>query len=218
MAKARIFYGSSTGNTQRIASLIKEELGDLIESVTDIAKARPDDLASAQALILGVSTWEDGQLQEDWNDFFPELDGIDLSGTTVALFGLGDAYGFSGEFVNALGTLYRKVRERGATVVGAWPTDGYDFDDSTRGRGRSVRGSRHRRGKRGGPERRARGAVGRHDPVSAGRGLTRARRAGASARAPVRPGRAPRAAPSRSRSAPRGRGRARAGRRSCSCG
>jgi flavodoxin I len=131
MAKARIFYGSSTGNTQRIASRIEEELGDLIESVTDIAEASPDDLASAQALILGVSTWEDGQLQEDWEDFFPELDRIDLSGTTVALFGLGDAYGFSGEFVDALGTLYRKVRERGATVVGSWPTDGYDFDESS---------------------------------------------------------------------------------------
>ena len=131
MAKARIFYGSSTGNTQRIASRIQEELGDLVESVTDIAKASPDDLASAEALILGVSTWEDGQLQEDWNDFFPELDRMDLSGKTVALFGLGDAYGFSGEFVNGLGTLYDKVRERGATVVGAWPTDGYDFDDSS---------------------------------------------------------------------------------------
>jgi flavodoxin I len=131
MAKARIFYGSSTGNTQRIASRIAAELGDLVESVTDIAKASPDDLASAEALILGVSTWEDGQLQEDWDDFFPELDGIDFTGKTVALFGLGDAYGFSGEFVNALGTLYGKVRERGATVVGAWPTDGYDFDDSS---------------------------------------------------------------------------------------
>ena len=131
MAKARIFYGSSTGNTQRIAEQIAEELGDLIESVTDIGKASPDDLASAEALILGVSTWEDGQLQEDWDDFFPELDRIDLSGKTVALFGLGDAYGFSGEFVNGLGTLHDKVRERGATVVGAWPTDGYDFDEST---------------------------------------------------------------------------------------
>jgi flavodoxin I len=131
MAKARIFYGSSTGNTQRIAERIAEELGDLVESVTDIANASPDDLASAEALILGVSTWEDGQLQEDWEAFFPELDGMDLSGTTVALFGLGDAYGFSGEFVDALGTLYRKVRERGATVVGSWPTDGYDFDESS---------------------------------------------------------------------------------------
>jgi flavodoxin I len=131
MAKARIFYGSSTGNTQRIASLIKEELGDLIESVTDIEEASADDVASAQALILGVSTWEDGQLQEHWNDFFPELDRMDLSGKTVALFGLGDSYGYSGEFVNALGTLYRKVVERGATVVGAWPTDGYDFEESS---------------------------------------------------------------------------------------
>lgn len=130
MAKARIFYGSSTGNTQRIASLLKEQLGDLIESVTDIEEASADDMASAEALILGVSTWDDGQLQEHWEDFFPELDRMDLSGKTVALFGLGDSYGYSGEFVNALGTLYRKVVERGATVVGAWPTDGYDFEES----------------------------------------------------------------------------------------
>lgn len=130
MAKARIFYGTSTGNTERIASRLKDELGDLIESVTDIQEANSDDLASAEALILGVSTWDDGQLQEHWEEFVPELDRVDLSGKTVALFGLGDAFGYSGEFVNALGTLYRKVVERGATVVGAWPTDGYDFEES----------------------------------------------------------------------------------------
>jgi flavodoxin I len=130
MTKVRLFYGSTTGNTERVAGLIKTEMGDLIESVTSIADAAAQDLSSAEGLILGVSTWDDGQLQPDWDDFFPRLDAVALDGKTVALFGLGDAQGFSGQFVDALGKLYAKVRERGARVVGPWPVDGYEFDAS----------------------------------------------------------------------------------------
>jgi flavodoxin I len=131
MTKARVFFGSSTGNTERVAEMIAKELGDIVESVNNIAGATADQLGSAESLILGISTWEYGQLQEDWDIFFPKLDDIDLTGKTVALFGLGDADGFSGEFVNALGTLYEKVKERGANVTGFWPAEDYDFSQST---------------------------------------------------------------------------------------
>jgi flavodoxin I len=130
MPKIRIFYGSSTGDTARVARLISGEMGDLVESVTSIAYAEQRDLSDAEALILGVSTWADGQLQQDWKRFLPELDEMDLSGKTVALFGLGDAQGYSGEFVTALGTLYRKVVERGGSVVGFWPAGEYRFQRS----------------------------------------------------------------------------------------
>ncbi len=130
MTKIRVFYGSSTGNSFRVAQLICGEMSDLIESIKSIAIANPKELAEAEALLLGVSTWAEGELQADWKRFFPKLDAIDLSGKTVALFGLGDAQGYSGEFVTALGTLYRKVKERGAHVVGFWPTDDYIFERS----------------------------------------------------------------------------------------
>jgi flavodoxin I len=130
MARIRIFYGSSTGNGFRAARLICGELSDLVESVGSIAHAREDEVANAEALILGVSTWGAGELQQDWKRFFPVLDRIDLSGKTVALYGLGDARGYSGEFVTALGTLYHKVKERGARVVGFWPTSDYQFQRS----------------------------------------------------------------------------------------
>jgi flavodoxin I len=136
----KLFYGSTNGNTERVAELIKEELGDAIDEVMNIADASPDDLASADKLILGTSTWQEGELQEDWEDFFPQLDDIDFGGKTVALFGLGDAYGYSGEFVNGLGTLGNKVKERGATIVGAWPTEGYDFEHSDAAEGDSFMG------------------------------------------------------------------------------
>lgn len=130
MTKIRVFYGSSTGNALHVAQLICREMSDLVESIKSIASATPSELADAEALLLGVSTWADGQLQADWKRFFPEMDAIDLSGKTVALFGLGDAQGYSGEFVTALGTLYHKVKERGAHVVGFWPIDDYTFERS----------------------------------------------------------------------------------------
>ncbi len=130
MAKIRIFYGSSTGNTEHVAALIQEELGDQVEIVKNIADANPGELSSAEALILGVSTWGDGELQDDWDQFFPAMDQVDLKGKKVALFGLGDASGFSGEFVSAMGTLYGKVKQCGAEVVGSWPSEDYDFQHS----------------------------------------------------------------------------------------
>ena len=131
MSRIRVIYGSSTGNGFRVAQMICGELSDLVDSVQSVAYAKPSDLAEAEALILGVSTWGAGELQQDWKRFFPDLDEIDLTGKTVALYGLGDAQGYSGEFVTALGTLYRKVRERGANVVGFWPTEEYQFYRST---------------------------------------------------------------------------------------
>ncbi|MBP8128956.1 MAG: flavodoxin [Candidatus Hydrogenedentes bacterium] len=130
MVVVKLFYGSSTGNTRHVAYLIKTVLGNLIQEVRDIAESSPEDLRSADLLILGVSTWEQGGLQRDWADFLPHFEEIDLHGKKVALFGLGDAHAFSGLFVHALRTLHDKVKERGAEVIGAWPTDGYSFEYS----------------------------------------------------------------------------------------
>jgi len=130
MGNVRIFYGSTTGNTGEVASMIAELLGDKVDYVRDISSAQADDLAGAQTLILGVSTWDDGQLQQDWENFFPLLDRIDFSGKSVALFGLGDSYGFSEQFCNGLGILYRKIVERSGKVVGLWPKEGYSFGAS----------------------------------------------------------------------------------------
>ncbi|MCO6062464.1 flavodoxin domain-containing protein, partial [Pseudomonas sp. MOB-449] len=85
---------------------------------------------------IGTPTLGDGELpglsadceNESWEEFLPKLEGVDLSGKTVAIFGLGDQVGYPKEFLNAMGILYDFVVERGATVVGAWPTEGYEFE------------------------------------------------------------------------------------------
>jgi flavodoxin I len=65
-----------------------------------------------------------------WEEFLPQLKEVDFSGKTVALFGLGDQDKYPDEFVDAMGEIYHFVVARGATVVGAWPADDYDFISS----------------------------------------------------------------------------------------
>lgn len=130
-----IVYGSSTDATRDAANRIAARLGKQISApieIIDVATIKDDlsSLTSYPILLLGCPTWNIGELQDDWYDAFPQLDNLDLSGKTVALFGCGDQQGYPDNFQDALGILGRKVLERGAVIVGRWPTEGYDFFES----------------------------------------------------------------------------------------
>ena len=55
---------------------------------------------------------------------------MDFSGKTIAIYGLGDQVGYPDEFLDAMGELHEFFTERGAKLVGSWPTDGYEFEQS----------------------------------------------------------------------------------------
>ncbi len=125
-----IFYGSSTGNTEMAANLIKQEMGEFVGPVRDVRHASPEELAEFDVLILGVSTWNIGEMQDDWADFLPQLETVDLTGKKVAMFAQGDQQGYPYNFLDALGELWAAVQKRGAELIGIWPTEGYDFKES----------------------------------------------------------------------------------------
>ncbi|MDY0233957.1 MAG: flavodoxin [Sulfurimonas sp.] len=131
MKKIGLFYASSTGNTENMATEIKESLSGLNITMHDIAQSANDEMTKYDALIIGSSTWGDGDLQDDWEDYIVNLDDAQLSGKTVALFGLGDQEEYPDHFLSAMGTIYEKVVSLGANVVGSFPTDGFEFDEST---------------------------------------------------------------------------------------
>lgn len=133
MAKIGLFYGSNTGFTEEVARQVKEMLDDLepgLVEMFNIARATPQDMAPWDCLIFGIPTVNIGQLQDDWDVFWPHLDEIDFTGKKVAIFGLGDQYNYSDTFLDAVGMLANKVKERGGEVVGEWPTSGYQFEHS----------------------------------------------------------------------------------------
>ena len=126
-----IFYGSTTGNTENIAEQIRDEFGPLITHMSNIAETEPEDLLKYEVLVLGVPTWNVGELQYDWEDFVPSLKGLDLTGKKIAMFGLGDSYGYSDNFLDALGLLWDEIKQLGSPeLIGIWPLEGYTFDES----------------------------------------------------------------------------------------
>jgi flavodoxin I len=130
MSKIGIFYGSSGGNTQRVAKSIAAKLGGVSDSdIYDAGKAGADNLTPYDVLLFGSSTWGLGDLQDDWESFLKIVVSADLSGKKVALFGCGDSSSYPDTFCNAMGAIYKAVKDK-TTVVGFTGTDGYSFDDS----------------------------------------------------------------------------------------
>lgn len=124
-----IFYASDAGNTEDIAQRIAKELGDI--EIFDIGTTDIEKVNEYDKLIFGVSTWGEGDLQSDWEDAEDDFSKIDLSGKTVALFGLGDQEGYDDTFVDAMGILYEKTLEMGANVIGSFDIDSdYDYESS----------------------------------------------------------------------------------------
>lgn len=125
--KTVILYGSSGGNTSDIAEKIKEAYGEA--TLVDVADAGEEHL-DADFIILGTSTWGIGDLQDDFEDFIDTLEGADLSGKKVALFGLGDQDGYPDTFCDGLGIIYNTVAEKCDKIVGFTSTSGYEYDES----------------------------------------------------------------------------------------
>jgi flavodoxin I len=139
MSRIGLFFSSSTGNTRRIAKMIKKRYDDdTMTEALNVNKATPELLAGYSHLILGTSTLGGGQLPGlstdcmggGWEEFLPRLKGVDFSGKTVAVYGLGDQDKYPEEFVDAMGEIYQFIVARGAKVVGTWPADDYDFISS----------------------------------------------------------------------------------------
>lgn len=130
MASVGIFVGSSTGATMEAAELLEglfedAELVNMEEDYDDV-----DQFEEFDYLLIGSSTWGQGDPQRDWVDPLMSLedDAPDMSGKKVAFFGAGDQDTHGEEFVSALATFKTLFSKLGAdTEFGYWPTEGYTY-------------------------------------------------------------------------------------------
>ena len=126
--KAKIIYGSDTGNTEVIAEDLVKLLGE--HEVLTVDELEESDWEGNELYILGIPTWYDGELQSDWEDYLDDFQKIDFTGKTVAVFGLGDQVGYAEWFCDGVGILADIVEKNGGKVIGNWSTDGYEFESS----------------------------------------------------------------------------------------
>lgn len=127
-----LVYGTDTGNTEEIGEKISDEFaadGISVEMI-DVVDASAEAIESFDIVIMGIPTWDFGGIQSDWEEFEEQILATKLSGKIVALYGLGDQFGYGDYFLDAMGWLHERVLKAGALCVGEWPTEGYDFEAS----------------------------------------------------------------------------------------
>ncbi|MFI4847003.1 MAG: flavodoxin FldA [Candidatus Makana argininalis] len=130
MTKIGIFYGSDTGNTEKIANIINNILGKKKSDIFNISETNKEDIEKYDKILLGISTWYYGESQCDWDDFFPTIKKINFKNKICAIFGCGDQENYPEYFCDAMGILGNIIKLKGANIVGKWSTKGYKFLNS----------------------------------------------------------------------------------------
>ena len=139
MTKIGIFFGTETGTTRLVAKKMHKLLGDEVaDKPVNVNRITADDLLQYDALILGTPSYGEGDipgknvgcLESNWAEFLQTFGTHDLTGKTIAMFGLGAQERYSDRFASSLVALYNFFKDSGAEMIGDWPLEGYSFNYS----------------------------------------------------------------------------------------
>jgi len=125
--KIGLFYGSSTCYTEIVAEKIRDFIGEELVTLHNVKDDDPRLMEQYDLLIMGIPTWDFGELQEDWEAIWSQLPTLNLRNKIVALYGMGDQIGYGEWFLDALGMLHELLQPMGVRFVGYWPLEGYEF-------------------------------------------------------------------------------------------
>lgn len=128
--KIGLFYGSSTCYTEIAAENIQAFIGADIVDLFNIKSTPISKVKDYDILILGISTWDYGELQEDWGALWQDLELLNVKNKIIAIYGLGDQVGYGEWFIDAVGLLHNQLLPQQPQFIGYWPVDGYQFTES----------------------------------------------------------------------------------------
>lgn len=132
MSKVLIVFGSTGGNTQSVAERIEKLISEGGHEVTNknVTEASKDELTNFDVILFGSSTWNDGELQDDFVPFQMDLESNPpaLSGKKFAAFGCGES--IYEKFCGAVDLLETSLANWGAQKIGeGLKIDGYPEED-----------------------------------------------------------------------------------------
>ncbi len=119
MARAILVYGSTTGNTETLAESVVEGLkkGGVNVTLKNVTEADVDELTGYDLIVLGCSTWGEGELQDDFIEFYDRMEGVSLAGKKSAVFGPGDSEMYPDSFCKAVDMLEEILAKCGARII-----------------------------------------------------------------------------------------------------
>jgi len=130
MNKTAIIYSFNSKNSGMVAEKIKVSFGNDNIDALNAEELTEDQFLAYDNLILSSPTWFDGELANYWDEFVPALEKMDLKNKNIAIFGMGDQWGYPENFGDAVGVLAGILQNQGANIIGKTSTNGYTFEKS----------------------------------------------------------------------------------------
>ena len=130
--KIGLFYGTNTGVTEIVSEELAEKMNERGFEVElfDIADTELEKMSNFDTLIIATPTWNDGELQDDWEEVIDAFNEFDFSGKKIGFVGLGDQEAYCDNYLDSLGKMAEPVRKSGGVIFGRWPSEGYSHTHS----------------------------------------------------------------------------------------
>ncbi|MCY1722252.1 flavodoxin [Prolixibacteraceae bacterium Z1-6] len=135
MNKTAIIYSFNTQKSKKVAEKVIIAFGEKEIDVVNAEELSKEALERYDNFIVSAPTWFDGELPNYWDEFVPDLEEMDLSKKTFAIFGLGDQKGYPENYCDAIGLLAEILEGCGAAIVGQTSIEGYNYESSKAQRG-----------------------------------------------------------------------------------
>lgn len=119
MSKAHVIFATITGNNEDLADIVTEGLEDhgmeVIQS--EISQTEPEELLNADIIVFCIYTYNEGHLPEEGEDFYEDMQELDLSSQIYGVAGSGDV--FYEEFYNTAVNDFSKALKKAGAIKGA---------------------------------------------------------------------------------------------------
>lgn len=119
MGKVLVVFASTTGNTELMAEAIADHLIYLQHEVAiktfDFDPIYVDELSEYDAVLVGTHTWDDGSLPYEVEDFYDELEDVDITNKIFGVFGSADS--FYDSYGGAIDLIGDRVQQLGARLL-----------------------------------------------------------------------------------------------------
>jgi len=130
--KIGLFYGTNTGVTELVSEQLRDKMEEVGFEVTmfDIADDSIEKFDDFESFIIATPTWNDGELQDDWEEIIDDYNDYNFSGKKVGFMGLGDQEAYCDNYLDAIGKMAKPVRDSGGIIFGRWSSEGYSHTES----------------------------------------------------------------------------------------
>jgi len=122
MYKILMIYASQTGNTElmaeAMAAFLEKNNIDVTIKTFDFDPIDVEELPAYDGVLIGTHTWDDGDLPYEVEDFYEELEEVNIENHLFAVFGSCDS--FYDTYGGAIDLMGERLEELGAKVVTPW--------------------------------------------------------------------------------------------------